>query len=125
MLVKASHRCLSVVFLAPLVDAVPTRNYRISHRCLIDCARVLQDLENYILDLRRQLQEAADDRATLVGVQRQTKSDLSKTTEDLEEARRTIAQKDRELAAASTQLKVRYANLVASPLDKIIGQRVW
>lgn len=66
----------------------------------------LQELENYILDMRRQLQEASEERATLLQVQRQQKTDMALLTEDRDGAKDTAARTARELALSNAKLKV-------------------
>lgn len=66
-----------------------------------------QELENYILDLRRQLQEAASERATLLSVQRQNRSDIAMLTEERDAAKAEANRTARELTLCTAQLKVR------------------
>ena len=68
--------------------------------------QTLQELQNYILQMRSQLQEADQEKATLLMVQRQNKADIAKLTEGLEAAKDKRESLDRELALAQTQLKV-------------------
>jgi hypothetical protein len=65
-----------------------------------------QELENYMLDLRRQLQEAGNERATLLNVQRQNRTDMAKLSEGADGAVRNSEAVARELALCRTQLKV-------------------
>ena len=66
----------------------------------------MQELENYLLDLRRQLQEAAEERSTLLTVQRQTRTEMAKLSEAADEATRGKEALARELASCKTQLMV-------------------
>ena len=74
----------------------------------------LQELQNYILQMRSQLQEADQEKATMLMVQRQNKADIAKLTEGLEAAQGKRESLDRELALAHTQLKVRLLTSVSA-----------
>ena len=53
--------------------------FKILHYCLASkWGSAVQELENYILDLRRQLAEAAEERSTLLTMQRQTRAEVSR-----------------------------------------------
>ena len=65
----------------------------------------LQELENHVLFLRKQLQEAADERTTLLHVQRQAKTEMNVLTEEKEAANNKAGQIERELSLCKTQLK--------------------
>jgi len=67
----------------------------------------VQELQNSILDQTRQLQEAADDRATLQNVHRQLRAELARAQDEAAAAKEEAAQKGRELASVTTLLKVR------------------
>lgn len=64
-----------------------------------------KELQNSILDLKRQLEEAAEDQATLLAVQRQNKADLARAAARVEEAEQVAAMTGRQLAGANTDLK--------------------
>ena len=64
--------------------------------------------------MRSQLQEADQEKATLLMVQRQNKADIAKLTEGLEAAQGKRESLDRELALAQTQLKVRLVTFVSA-----------
>lgn len=66
----------------------------------------VQDLENYMLDLRRQLQEATNERATLMKVQRQNRADMDQLTEQKEAADQQSKSLREELTLRMNQLKV-------------------
>ena len=68
--------------------------------------RAAQELGNSLADLRRQLGEAADERATMQTVQRQSAADLARATADADAARAQGDATGRALAKATTQLKV-------------------
>ena len=61
-------------------------------------ADAMQELQNSILDLKRLLQEAADDRATMQTVHQQLRAEAAAKREEAE-------QKGRELASTCTVLK--------------------
>jgi hypothetical protein len=64
-----------------------------------------QELQNSILDLSRQLSEAADEKATLVSVQRQRDAELARAREQEAAAKEEAAENARQLASANTRLK--------------------
>ncbi len=66
----------------------------------------MQELQNSILDLKRRLQEAADDRTMLLTVQRQLKAEVARAQGDAAATREDAASKGRELASTQTLLKV-------------------
>lgn len=67
-----------------------------------------QELQNSILDLSRRLQEAADERATMTAVARQREAEVARAQAEAAAAAEEAAEKARQLAAATTQLKVRH-----------------
>ena len=66
----------------------------------------VQELGNSLADLRRQLSEASEERATLLTVQRQTAADMGRAQSEADAACADAAASGRALAQASTQLKV-------------------
>lgn len=97
--IQAAH---SIEVLA--VTVVLRYSVRAAFEC---CARAVQELQNSILDQTRQLQEAADDRATLQNVHRQLRAELARAQDEAAAAKEEAAQKGRELASVTTLLKVR------------------
>ena len=65
-----------------------------------------QELQNSILDLTRRLQEAADNRTTLLTVQRQLNAEVARAQGVAAAAKDEAACKGRELASTQTLLKV-------------------
>ena len=65
----------------------------------------MQELQNSILDLKRLLQEAADDRATLQTVQQQLRAEVARAQGEAAAKQEEAAQKGRELASTCTVLK--------------------
>ena len=65
-----------------------------------------QELQNSILDSTRRLQDAADNRTTLLTVQRQLKAEVARAQCDAATAKEEAACKGRELASTQTLLKV-------------------
>lgn len=66
----------------------------------------LQELQNSMLDLGRQLEEAKDRESTLLAVQRQHKADAASLTAQMNAAEQRAADADHKLAVMSTDLKV-------------------
>ena len=67
---------------------------------------LMQELENYMLDLRRQLQEASEERATLIKIQRQNRADMEEITEKKEAADQQAEAMQRQNTLQMNQLKV-------------------
>ena len=67
---------------------------------------VLQELQNSILDLNRQLEEAKERESTLLAVERQHKADAASLTAQMTAAEQRGADTDHKLAVMSTDLKV-------------------
>lgn len=76
--------------------------------------RVAQELGNSLADLRRQLGEAADERATMLAMQRQSAADLARAAADADAARAEADATGRALAKATTQLKVACSAVLAT-----------
>lgn len=81
------------------------------HACKISKARhesscALQELQNSILDLNRQLYEAKDRENTLLAVERQHKADSASLTAQVSAAEQRVADTDHKLAVVTTDLKV-------------------
>ena len=69
--------------------------------------RSVQELENYVMQLRQQMDEGASERGTLIGVQRQLRNDLAKLADEASEAHTEAANARHELNVCQTQLRVR------------------
>lgn len=67
---------------------------------------VLQELQNSILDLNRQLEGAKERESTLIAVERQHKADAASLTAQMTAAQQRAADTDHKLAVMSTDLKV-------------------
>lgn len=67
---------------------------------------MLQELQNSILDLGRQLEEGRERENTLLLVERQHKADAASLTAQLNAADQRAADTDHKLAVMSTDLKV-------------------
>lgn len=67
---------------------------------------VLQELQNSILDLSRQLEEAKEREGTLLAVERQHKADAASLTAQMNAVEQRAADTDHKLAVMSTDLKV-------------------
>ena len=65
----------------------------------------MQELQNSILDLKRLLQEAADDKATLQTMQHQLHAEVARAQGEAAAKQEEAAQKGRELASTCTLLK--------------------
>ena len=68
-------------------------------------ADAMQELQNSILDLKRLLQEAADDRATMQTVHQQLRAEVARAQGEAAAKREEAEQKGRELASTCTVLK--------------------
>lgn len=65
-----------------------------------------QELENYVLELRKQLDETNNDRGTLLNVQRQMRTDMAKMSDDMKDAKDDAAKAKHDLNISQTNLKV-------------------
>lgn len=74
--------------------------------CAHSGARGLQELQNSILDLNRQLEEAKERESTLLAVERQHKADAASLTSQMNAAEQRAADTEHRLALTSTELKV-------------------
>ena len=66
----------------------------------------LQELQNSILDLHRQLEEAKERESTLLAVDRQHKTDATSLTAQMNAAEQRAADTEHRLALINTDLKV-------------------
>lgn len=75
---------------------------------ILTCLELLldQELQNSILDLNRQLMEAAEAKATLVAVLRQREAEVARAHAEEAAAKEEAAEKGRQLASTNTELKV-------------------
>ena len=65
-----------------------------------------QELENYVLELRKQLDESTSEKGTLLNVQRQMRADMIKLSDQMKDATDEAAQARHDLSMCQTHLKV-------------------
>lgn len=67
-----------------------------------------QELENYVREIRKQMDENTTERSTLLNVQRQMRSDMSKLNDEMNEAKEDASNARRELSLCQTKLRVTF-----------------